>query len=116
MSKKIKKVTYEDRKRVIEALYKIRKVVPNLPKIKVRLFSDIIKQPALKKSDRKIIFISKTTLTANYLYQVIAREIAYVVYNIDSDNKCLLMSAKIKRHLSAKEVNSLLTNHIKNAA
>ncbi len=90
--------TYALRKRVINFIYEIKKHVPNLPRVEVRV-GKAIKKNLLgqAKLNKNIVWITDTALNMNdkKLRNVVYHELIHAVYGVEHDEKCPLMQSNL---------------------
>lgn len=98
--------TYALRKRVINFIYEIKKHVPNLPRVEVRV-GKAIKRNLLgqAKLNKKIVWITDIALNMNdkELRNTVYHELIHAVYGIEHDEKCPLMQSCLDTVLNKED-------------
>lgn len=89
--KKMNDKTYLLRREVINIIYKIKKTIPNLPRVDVRIM-DSKGCAGLAGLGSNGIRIN-LDYCKNSLFQVVAHEIGHAVYSLQHDEKCPLMAS-----------------------
>jgi len=104
--------TYRLRRKVIDCIYEVKKLYPNLPRIIVRI-TDTTKKNILAsaKMNKCIIWVDSKTVDSR-LRQVVFHEILHTVFGINHDENCPLMKP-VYTPISKKEQNKIFLQYIR---
>lgn len=127
VNKEMNKDVYNLRKEVMEYVYRAKRLVPNLPRITVRIVNITVEEIAKNDSPVKRnssflafgslggnqIWISEHALKEGYnLHEIVFHEILHAAYSVLHNEKSPLMSAYHKKNLSSELIDKLFISHV----
>ena len=102
--------TYLLRRRVIEIIYDLNKLV-KLPRIEVRIVSGGGRQCGYAYMGGNVVHIVEEYMNKPYFYQVVLHEVLHAVLATEHDENCDLMSAVVRPSLSDKRALQLFLQY-----
>jgi hypothetical protein len=115
-NKEMNDATYQLRRKVIESIYKAKKLDPNLPRIEVKITDNherILGQAYM--SSNKIWITERAIKQAKFdVDTIVFHEIVHAVYGVGHDESCPLMKS-VHSPLEESERNKLFMKYVKAA-
>ena len=100
---KMDKDVYALRRQVINILYDVKKMIPNFPRIDVRIGKDKCGDGTLGtgRPNQNIIWITKDCINrgTDFLMNTVLHELVHTVYGFGHDERCPLMESYAKTTL-----------------
>jgi hypothetical protein len=104
-NKKMNTSVFAERRQVINVIYELKKAVPSLPRVEVRITKNSETRPnlaGLGSMKGYVVWIPEKTLKSDILFQVVAHEVLHAVKGAKHDEKCDLMCAVVRPLSKAK--------------
>lgn len=115
---KMNKDVYALRRKVINIIYDLKKAVPTLPRVEVRIGNHACDQNVLgcAMMTKCQIWITETAIkmNADELRHIVAHELGHAVLGLKHDNKCPLMQPSLEKVLDHKQCVYHFTKYFKN--
>jgi len=103
---------YALRRQVIDLIYEAKKLVPDLPRIEVRVTENHDSILGMAYMERNIIHITERSVASR---SVVFHEILHAVYGTEHDETCPLMASILKKELKPALCDQLFVKHAKAA-
>lgn len=114
-NKEMDNQVYEQRTKVMNCIRELKKIVPELPRITVRITENGIGEHisilGAGRLNKNIIWIAHKTINSPDLYLVVAHEIIHAVLGKDHDESCPLMKSHLTKSLSNETVNQIFKEY-----
>ena len=105
---KMDKDVYALRRQVINILYEVKKLIPNFPRIDVRVGKSKCSDGTLGvgRANQNIIWITKECINrgTDFLRNTVLHELVHTVYGFGHDERCPLMESYAKTVLPKNDV------------
>ena len=112
---------YKLRRKVIDLIYEIKSIYPQLPRINVRITSQHLEKPTILGSssmDTEYIIwipIDSTSEPKNILRYITFHEVLHTVFGVEHDKRATdLMDSRIHRDKTKEQIHSMFLKEIKN--
>lgn len=117
VNKEMNNKVYQEKTKVINCIYELKKVVPSLPRIEVKITHNGEGEDkyllGLGRLNKNQIWIAERCLNSPSLYQVVAHEVIHAVTGFGHDENCPLMKSTVTKILSKEEVNQIFKTYFK---
>jgi len=118
-NKKMDSGVYQQRRQVIDILYKVKSVLRSngleMPRIDIRITTKDkdVTSCGVAQMRGKFIWIPETTLTKPYLYQTVLHELCHAIWGVNHDEKCKLMHPLVQLDLTDEQAEQIFLTYAK---
>lgn len=105
--------TYALRKKVMNIVYQANELVPELPRINVRITDDSDTIMGVGNSKTCTIWLTESTINSKRLKEIVFHEIVHAAFGLGHFEGCKLMDAQSSLNPSNAELDDLLFQYSK---